>query len=206
MSSYYKHIISVFSLLFITSCSTTPKFNHQPLVSHYTLENRIPFLTTINNWQIKGKIAFIDKQDRKSASLFWQNSPNSHTEQLTLTTFLGINVLDVSLANNIYTINVDQNTYQHTNIDTVLSSLTGYQLPTNALKSWIKAIPFHSNDTVINNKSTQLPDSISSLYGNKVWRVIYHEYTIVKGVPLPKRITLKQNNLIIKIIINQWQF
>ncbi|GHE85135.1 outer-membrane lipoprotein LolB [Thalassotalea profundi] len=183
-----------------------PKLNQQSLPTNYSLENRVDYLTTINNWQINGKIAFLDDKERKSATLFWQNNPNKNTEQLSLTTYLGINVLEVNLAEGIYTIEVDGNSYQNSNIDHILMSLTGYQLPSQALKSWIKAIPFSVNDKITYHSKTQLPESIIGSYNNQTWDILYKEYINVNNIPLPKQLTIKQDQLTIKIVINQWMF
>lgn len=196
----------LFFLLLIASCSTKPEFNQQSLPTNYNLENRISYLTTINNWQINGKIAFIEGKDKKSATLFWQNNPKNQTEQLNLTTYLGINVLEVNLSDGVYTIDVDKNTYQDKDIDHILQSLTGYHLPSKALKSWIKAIPFTKNDKVIYHKETHLPVSITSHYGDTTWNISYNDYSKVNDIPLPRRLTVKQNNLTIKIVVNQWIF
>lgn len=206
IASYFYKIVILFIALLITSCTTTPTLNKQPISANYTLKNRNAFLTTVNNWQINGKIAFINGKERKSANIFWQNNPVTALEQLNLTTYLGINVLDVTLSDNIYTVNVDNNSYQHTDIDYILQSLTGYQLPSQALKSWIKAIPFHSSDKVTLHQETQLPLSITSYYNDKTWQIRYQNYSEIKGIPLPKRLTIKQQDLTIKLVINQWQF
>ncbi|XQW86147.1 lipoprotein insertase outer membrane protein LolB [Thalassotalea piscium] len=196
----------IIMVLLISSCSSTPDNNNASLGTNYTLKNRTSFLTTINNWQVKGKIAFIEGKEKKSASLFWQNHPRNQSEQLKLTTYLGINVLDVNLNNGIYTVNVDKKTYKDTDIDYILYSLSGFHLPSKALKSWIKAIPFTKDDKIQYDSETQLPVSITSHYANTTWKIRYNEYDNVNTVPLPKRLTIKQNNLTIKIIINQWTF
>lgn len=206
ISSYVVKVTALFFLMLIASCSTKPEFNNQSLPTNYSLENRTSYLTNINNWQINGKIAFIEGKERKSATLFWQNNPKNQTEQLNLTTYLGLKVLEVNLSDDTYTINVDKNIYQDTDIDHILQSLTGYHLPSKALKSWIKAIPFAKSDKVKYHKETHLPVSITSFYGDTSWNIIYNEYSLVNNIPLPKRLTVKQNNLTIKIIINQWMF
>ncbi|MBB6544137.1 lipoprotein insertase outer membrane protein LolB [Thalassotalea piscium] len=199
-----KSTILLLLLLLVVSCSTKPTFDHQSLPTNYSPENRLLFLTAIKNWQISGKIAFIEGKEKKSATLFWQNNPKSQSEQLNLTTYLGINVLDVSFNGDIYTIRVEDKIYRHSDIDYILQSLSGYYLPSQALKQWIKALPFNSDDDIVYHKDTQLPVSINSYYDNKVWKILYSEYTRVNGIPLPKRLTIKQNNLTIKLIINQW--
>ena len=206
ISLFASKLTTLFFLLLLSSCSSKPPLNTQPFTTNYSLENRIKYLTTIKNWQIKGKIAFLDDNERKSASLFWQNNPINHTEQLNLTTYLGINVLEVNLNKHIYTVKVDGQSYQDTNIDYILRSLTGYQLPSQALKSWIKAIPFSASDKIIYHKETQLPASMTSSYSDKIWNIYYKGYMNVNNIPLPKQLTIKQNNLTIKIVINQWTF
>ncbi|WP_448567466.1 lipoprotein insertase outer membrane protein LolB [Thalassotalea ganghwensis] len=189
----------------LSACSSQPTISQNAPLPHYSKDNRLPYLKALNSWQINGRIAFIDRKERNSATIFWRLNQANATEQLNLTTFLGINVLSVNLKNDLYQVDVDDKTYRSKNVDDILLTLTGYQLPANALKHWVKGITFDDNDTLIMNEKTQLPLSISSTYNNQTWNIVYQSFINVNGIDLPHRLTIKQGNFTIKLAISQWQ-
>lgn len=199
-----KLVICCALAMIFTACSSKSSIdNNQPNIS-YSKNNRSTYLKQLQNWQINGKIAFINGKERDSANLYWLNDTEKGVEELNLTTFLGIKVLQASLNNGIYRIEVDGEQYQHTNIDYMISALTGYQLPSSALKYWLKALPYQNSDVIEYNNQTQLPETITGIYDFKTWQISYQNYRKVQHLDLPHQLTIKQQDITIKISIHQW--
>ncbi|WP_252730724.1 lipoprotein insertase outer membrane protein LolB [Colwellia sp. E2M01] len=188
---------------FISGCSHTPD-KKTPVTIEQTPQQRAMQLAQLQQWQVTGKIAFIEKTARNSASLFWQVNEQKQYQQLNLTTYLGINILQLESDANNHEIQVDGKTYQGTNLEALIYSITGLTLPTKALTYWLKGITYQNTDNIIYDEITLLPESLSSEYNNEVWQVSYANYQSIKGYSLATTFSIKKDDLLIKIIINDW--
>ncbi len=190
----------------LSACTTTQPIND--IKPSYTSDiiKREKTLAQLTTWQVKGKIAFINSVERKSASLFWNKSNTN--QQLNLTTYLGINVLKLTSADSMHTIEVDGESYQDENLDSLIESLVDMRFPTEALSYWIKAIPYNNNDSFTFSPESQLPKTLTSQYNGYHWLIQYSSYqTIQKGdttITLPNKIKITSADLTINIAINDW--
>lgn len=201
-------LFTLFSIvIFITGCSSTPSQTSTNGESVTNIQKRAELLSEITSWKIKGKIAFITPEERNSASLFWDNFING--QKLNLTTYLGINVLQLHSLNNVHTIELEGEKYTDTNLNNLITSLTNLTLPTEALTHWIKAIPYLDDDDIKYSKN-QLPLSLTSLYNNREWLITYSSYKPAlildqqTYVQLPYKIKVKSEDLTINIVIKNW--
>ena len=196
-------LLSVF--IVITGCTTTAPNTTTQTNAPIDIKNRNTLLTQLVDWKINGKIAFITPTERNSASLYWLKSESS--QQLNLTTYLGINVLQLNSINNTHTIELDGNEYTGTDLDYLIYSLTDLTLPTEALTFWIKALPYLPSDT-LTLTANNLPKTLTSIYNNRTWTVSYNAYHKIKTtssyVNLPHKIKVKSNDLTINIAIKKW--
>ena len=111
MNSQCKHfLIMLISSLLILGCSTTRLVPEEKLNIKQSIEQRNQQLLTLNKWQLKGKIAFLQTNKRESASINWK--VNNDNQQLNLSTYLGISVLKLTSNNDLHTINLDGKKYQ----------------------------------------------------------------------------------------------
>ena len=192
-------------IFFFSGCSS---IQHTPPLltdKHQSKAQRIAQLRALKNWQIKGKLAFIQKKQRESATLFWQFNEPMQSQKLNLTTYLGINVLSLTSKAQLHTIEVDNEIHQGNNLEALIYSLTQYNLPITAIHSWIKGLPFSTSDEIIYQENAPLPKTLQSHYNNQRWIINYSHYKEVSGVLLAHSLTIRQNDLLIKIKINKWK-
>lgn len=190
-------------LIALSGCTAKPSVPYQSTTVQ-TPEQRIVQMDQVNHWKITGKIAFIDKESRNSASLSWSVNEQNNSQQLNLTTYMGINVLSLKSFDNLHTIEVDGKTYKGTNLEQLIRDITGFTLPTTALTYWLKGLPFHAEDEIIYKEDTQLPLSLSSHYNNERWEVIYVKYQSFNNFLLATKFTIKKGDFMIKIAISRW--
>lgn len=188
--------------LFLSACSTIPK-DQSSQFTQPQLMQRVQKLQNLTKWQVRGKIAFIQASKRESASVFWQVNESDSQQELKLTTYLGINVLNLSQANGEVVLEVEGKDYKSNDVDSLIYQLTGLNLPTKALHSWIKALPYSIQDQVIFNANA-LPQSITSSYLQQEWQIQYQAYRQVDEYLLPNKMTIKQGDTTIKLAISQW--
>jgi len=206
----------LFANLFLTGCVSNPKNEHVQVT--YDIEERSERLLATEKWQLRGKIAFIqkaiylgDKEKRESASIAWQVNEKTQTQELNLTTYLGINMLNLKSIKNKHVIKVDGKEYRSADLPQLINSLTGLTLPTKALTYWLKGLPYENNDQLIIDEKTKLPKSISSNYHNTLWQINYYNYQKFNGLNfnnlnMATKFTIKKNDLLIKIAVNKWIF
>ncbi len=207
------------SLFLITStvlsgCATKPNMALNNNTQTVTLEQRANHLLQNEKWQLKGKIAFIQqiknnkgiKDKRESASIIWQVNEKEKTQELNLTSFLGMNVLHLKSNQNHHLIKVDGKEYRGTNLSQLVYSLTGLTLPAKALTFWLKGLPYQTGDTLQLDEKTQLPKSLSSDYHHAQWQINYSNYQSFNGVAMATKFTIKKEDLLIKVAVNSWSF
>lgn len=189
--------------LFISGCSLI-KDDVSLSPSEQTTQQRTKQLEQLTQWKITGKIAFIEEDNRNSASLSWLVDEEKNTQQLNLTTYLGINVLQLNSQKNLHTIKADGKTYQGEDLQELVRSITNLTIPTEAMMHWLKGIAFKESDNINYHPTSNLPLTLSSYYNNEVWQISYANYQLINGYNLATKFTIKKEGLLIKIAINDW--
>lgn len=188
--------------LYLSGCSSVVK--EGITVTKETPQQRVAKLSQLQHWKIKGKIAFIEKDARNSATLLWQVNESQQSQQLNLTSYLGINVLQLTSEKSVHTLKTDGEVYQGNNLQDLIRSITGLTLPTQALTSWIKGVPYQATDSISFQETTQLPQTLTSKYNDEFWQVTYANYQHINGFNLATRFSIKKGDLVIKISVNEW--
>ncbi len=187
----------------LSGCSSTNSPPLLPIIKQSQSE-RILGLTAMPYWKIKGKIAFLESGSRNSANLVWQINNDQNSQRLNLTSYLGISVLKLESNNNLHTLTVDGNIHKSDDLNGLIYSLTGLTLPTNALQFWLKGLTYQQSDVVIYNDITDLPETLLSQYQSQTWQVKYRDYRQFGQFSLPTKISIYQDALVIKVVINHW--
>lgn len=202
----HKNFVFIIFLLTVLSACTSikdvPIDNNQLTQS---IEYRNEQLLKLNTWTIAGKIAFINSKERQSATLHWQKDQNTHSESLNLSTVFGINVLELKREKSNFSLEVDGETYQTQDLDNLIYQLTGLNLPTRAMSHWLKGIAYLPSDHIQYHDTTQLPTMLTSNYNNRSWQINYSKYHHIGPFQLAKQLTIRQDDLRIKIVIHSWQ-
>ena len=193
-----------FFIIFINACSSNIKKSPSIPLKTHSIEYRIEQVKQLDIWQITGKVAFIEKDKRQSATLFWQNNQKVRSQKLTLSTYLGINVLSLTSKNGLHTVEVDGESYQSVDLEKLIYSLSGLTLPAEALQYWLKGISYLPSDVIEYDHHSNLPKQLTSQYNGLTWQIIYDDYQSIKSFQLAKKLTIQQDDLLIKIRLNQW--
>lgn len=197
--------------ILLSGCTSKPSPSPQDTIQAVTPEQRTVKLLNHKQWRLRGKIAFIEKTPnrkgkRESASINWQVNETKQTQELNLTSYLGISVLHLASKKNQHVIKVDGKEYQGSNLTQLIHSLTGLTLPTKALTYWLKGLPYHASDTLKINPKTQLPLSISSYYNHSLWTINFSKYQKFNGIKMATKFTIEKDNLLIKVAVKKWSF
>lgn len=194
------YLVGLFILIFIAGCAPTSTLEQVQWQQHQAR------LTQLHRFQLSGKLAYLAPDQRQSLTLFWQNSPEE--AQLQLTHFLGKRILEVTRnEEGVSAITQDNRYYTAANEQSLIQNLTGLHLPFNELKHWILGLPSQADHYQLNELNTlaQLTKTVS----NQLWQVTFDEYQSITWqdhpLLLPKKLTLQQGDLVLKLSIAQWK-
>jgi len=191
-------------LAFLSGCSSLEHNQQAEIVTHEAQIERNKKLIALKNWKIKGKMAIITPGERQSATLNWHYQGDKNNQVLNLTTILGIQVFNLESVNGMHIVEVSGERYQSPDLNKILTSLTGFTLPTQAMTFWLKGLPYLNTDVISYNNITDLPETLTSYYDEKKWQVKYSRYRQILEYQLATIFTIKQDDLVIKINVHQW--
>lgn len=160
-------------------------------------------LESLNEYQARGKFAYIDTNKTTSANFAWYQR-NQNEYRLLLTTPFGNRVVELNVVPNLTQLTDDKNQI-HINSDAqaLIYELTGMQIPLNNLRQWLIGLPGESTDYRLdkNYRLSQLNFAENGLQ----WQVKYLNYSDKTQPELPSDIELAQNGHRIKIRISNWE-
>ena len=192
-----------FFLIFLSGCSSLLN-NHQQITEHQNITERTKKLEALSDWKINGNWGLISPKERHSLTLNWLYQGERKRQTLNLTAVLGVQIFNLESVNGMHVINVDGQRYQSPDLNVLLSSLTGFTLPTQAMSFWLKGLPYLNSDKITYNVETQLPNTLTSFHDGKKWLLKYGAYQQVGQYQLATKFTIKQEDLTIKINVHQW--
>ena len=198
---HLRHLIAIGCLALLSGCAG--------LTSHETLSGQgnpaqwkqhKEQLSSIDGWQIDGKVGVRAPKDSGSGTLFWLQRQDYFDIRLAgpmgrgaarLTGRPGAVSLDAA----------NQGQFQAESAEALLQQQLGWSLPVAHLFWWIRGLPAEDS------KSRLTLDSESRLakLEQDDWQVEYLSYVQQNGYWLPERMKLHGANLDITLVIKDWQ-
>ena len=179
-------------IILSSGCSITPDLSQLDDISHPK---------QIVNFQMLGKIAVKTPYETKSASLFWQqNNSNYH---LQLSTYLGIQVAEISGNKHKIKISADGEKYQSNDPEGLILSKIGWQIPIADLSNWIKGL--HKGVVISKHPDGSAKKVLIRTSPTQEWVVDYLSYEKLHKVKLPSKIKCKHLDNTIILQINEWK-
>lgn len=190
-------ILFLLLVLFMAGCSQTPKEQ----IDQVAIDHR-QILAQLNDWKIKGRLAFKSDQDKFSANLNWHQQ--QHDFSIRLSSLLGTTLMRLTATSGLVTLEADDKEYQDTDATRLLFNVSGLLIPIDNLKQWVKGLDSQAKHSLRNANGTlaQLTAYSTSALS---WQVNYADYRTVGEHVLPHLLTLKHQDILIKMKINQWE-
>jgi outer membrane lipoprotein LolB len=228
VQAFPKFCMITFILFVMQACATKSTLDDQALIQ---LNSN---LAALDNWKLKGRIAWITSSDRKSAYVNWQQ--RGQEMEFKLTNLLGINLATLNYNNTLATLQADGKTYSDPSASYLIYQITGWDVPILPLGSWIKgaastdgreyyglANNFNLQDKTNNTKLTApkrqlitrfenglIKQLIPKCSGCDAWQIDYQDYQNATlnniNYQLPTNISLTniRTQAIIKIRVSEW--
>jgi outer membrane lipoprotein LolB len=160
-------------------------------------------LADFTHWQINGRMAFKNPQEKFSANLFWQQ--NDDTYQLKLGTMFGISLLAMQGDAQSVELEADDQHYQDTDASHLIWRITGWDIPVSHFNRWIKGLT-RPEDQALYSEQGWLSQLIPGCTTCDGWQIDYTNYQRVDNLWLPHHVELTHRVLHNQIVIriNKW--
>lgn len=176
-------------IVFILSgCSTVPV---EP-EAHYSRLAR-EHLYQLEQWSFDGRLALTGKNDSWSASINWGHKPDD--EKIKLSGPLGQGATVIQLSDGVVTIDRGDGQIQSsTQPEAFINQQLGMFVPVRSLRYWVVGLPEPSVAFV------ETPTG----FRQAGWLVEYKQMQPVDAQSMPRKITITNEQVKLKLIIDQW--
>ncbi|WP_394147593.1 lipoprotein insertase outer membrane protein LolB [Shewanella atlantica] len=195
--SYLTKIPLIWVLLSVTllsACSITPPEN--------LLSVEVDDVSEAKAWEMQGKLAVRTDKDKFSTNLYWLHTGDKN--ELRLTTMLGTTVLSLTTVEGKARLEVDGKVYQDRDAQRLLTKVTGWAIPVDALPLWITG-QLSDDDELLMQDGRQRPKKLTTIKDPRPWEVEFISWQQQSGAELPRLLELKREELRLKLQISHWQ-
>ncbi len=157
-------------------------------------------ISTVDGWQISGKIGIQAPQDSGSGTLFWLQRQDYF--DIRLSGPLGRGATRLTGRPEAVALEVaGQGRYEADSPEALVESQLGWQLPVSNLLWWVRGLPAPDSRSRIQLDA----DGRLARLQQDGWDVEYLGYSEEDGYSLPSRIKLAGRDLKITLVVKDWQ-
>lgn len=188
--------------LYLTGCATNvtqPKLatTLKPSVLHM---QHMEAIGNIQQFSLKGRLGVITKPKSFSASLAWQHNPE--LDNVDIYSPLGGKVANITKTPDQVTLTEnEEKVISEKDVESLTENTLGFKLPLSGLSFWALGKP--SNEGIVNLMTWDDNGRVNLLHQNG-WVIEYNTYTTNGDVTLPNKVTLKNDQITIKLIVDKW--
>jgi outer membrane lipoprotein LolB len=189
-------VACISGFLFLSGCASVPLV---PITTASSNANQ----QAITQYQLAGRVSVAQGENGYFGNLLWKRNSDKH--EIEILSPLGQVIARLYKNNGNYTLTTaDQRVMQSTNSEQLMRDALGFSLPVGGLEHWVlgRASPNSAYDA---KKSAD--GRIETLLQDG-WNIVYAEYiqptNAVAGVGVPRKITLRRADLIIKLVMDSW--
>lgn len=188
--------------LYLSGCATTvtqpkPAATLKPSVLHLQHMEQIGH---IQQFALKGRLGVITNPKSFSASLAWQHNPE--LDNVDIYSPLGGKVANITKTPEQVTLTDNQEkVISEKDAETLTENTLGFRLPLSGLSFWALGRP--SNEGIVNLMTWDENGRVNSLQQSG-WAIEYSNYTANGQYNLPHKVTLKNDQITIKLIVDKW--
>lgn len=200
-------ILPLVLLLALAGCSSTQKKSEVPApapkagAQEKTWRSRQAQLAAAPNWQAEGRMAATRGEKGGNASFVWQQRGEGYKIKLYGPFGSGA----VHITGNSKYAEVQESSGKITKAkspEALLHKIAGWQVPIEGLRYWLRGMPSPDNKNFIQKMDAQGQLTYLQQDG---WQVRYEDYTAQGSLPLPSKLHLQNNDVRVKMIINNWK-
>jgi len=182
----------------ITHTQTTQPTNTAP--PHVLHKQHMENIANVKQFSLKGRLGITTAPKNYSARLAWQHMPEK--DNIDIYSPIGGKVANIVKTSKQVTLTDNGNEMTTAqDAESLTEKTIGFRLPLTGLSSWILGKP--SDTGLVNVVTWGVNGRINTLQQNG-WDIKYKDYTDNAGYFLPKKVTLRSDEMTIKLIIEKW--
>jgi len=175
-------------VLMLSACTTAPVVQE----IHYSKTAR-EHLYKLERWTFEGRLALTGKKDSWQASINWGHRPDD--EKIKLSGPLGQGATIIQLTGDLVTIDRgDDQVESSTNPEEFINKQLGMFVPVHSLRYWVVGLPEPTSAFV------ETPTG----FKQAGWFIEYKQMQPVDDQSMPRKITVTNDQVKLKLIIDQW--
>lgn len=189
-------LVLIFGMVLLAGCKSLPVAVPLPTEPW---EVRRAALQARDNFDLSGRIAVAAAQEGFNAKLRWEQS--GARSQLALDGPLGVGGVRItSDGRDLSVVNSRGEQLDSEAARREIEARLGFEPPLGSLRYWVLGVPDPSHPA-----DEQLDESrrLASL-SQDGWHVEYGGYTDVRGQALPSKVTLKRENVRVRLVVDGW--
>jgi len=184
-----KCVVVLLSVLMLLACSPE-KIKEEP----YSKKPK-EALYGLNTWAFVGRLALKSKTESWQASIGWQHSIDE--ENIKLSGPLGQGAMSIRLANNqVFIDRGDGEIISSNHPEQFIYQQIGMVVPVCSLKYWVLGLPEPNLSSI----------TTANGFEQAEWIIEYEQIQVVNGYKIPRKIIATNEELKLKLVIDQWIF
>ncbi|MCH9799323.1 MAG: lipoprotein insertase outer membrane protein LolB [Betaproteobacteria bacterium] len=163
-------------------------------------EHHMVLIDNIEQFALTGRLGVMTNPKGFSGRVAWQHTPDK--DNIDVFSPLGGKVANIIKTNEeVVLTNSKDEHIAAPDTETLTEETLGFRLPLNGLSYWALGRP--SNTGLVEYVTWDENGRINQLKQND-WDIQYLDYEVNEGYFLPKKIVLRTDELIIKLIVEKW--
>ncbi|MDP2904237.1 MAG: lipoprotein insertase outer membrane protein LolB [Methylovulum sp.] len=183
-------LVCVGSIFLLSGCATFQK----ETVGPYSRTSLLQFYK-LTQWTFGGRVAITGQKDSWWANISWEH--NADKDLIRLSGPLGQGATVIRLTGDMVTVDRGNGDVQSSvQPDVFVSQQVGITVPVQSLRYWVLGLP----------EPTQVFEENGSGFKQSGWQVEYKQMQPVDNQAMPRKITVMNEQVKLKLIIDQWAF
>lgn len=185
--------------LFLTACAVRPPEPEPDVSSQALFEERVNRLLAVDHWRTGGRAGFNTPDDNATVSMNWRQAGDRWV--LDLRGPFGSGSLRMQGGDGGVVLRSSDGTVEQAeDAQELLYRSTGYDLPVEVLRDWLRGIPSTDFDARVQLDDLGRLTELEQLG----WRIQYTAWTLVDGVYLPVRVFMDGPGINIRAALREW--
>ena len=153
----------------------------------------------LDRWAFNGRVSLTREEAGWHAALAWHEYAGEY--DLRVTGPLGQGAFELSgNAAGVKLVDADSRTYTARDADALLRHVTGWTLPVTGMHYWVRGLAVPGVEARVEQDAAGLVSRLDQ----SGWVIRYDRYQPVDGVMLPGRLRMEQDNVSVRLVIDEW--
>lgn len=189
----------------MSGCASLFKTSHDAKLSpqqQFVLQQRQQALAGVTDWNFKGRLSIKTASDAWTGKVRWRQTGKEFRLHFSSPTGQGAVQLMSNPQFGVEMRTAKGDVQYSEDAETLLYDHTGWRLPVSGLRSWITGLPDGGRE--ISRLLFDDEGRVDTLTQYQ-WRIDYLQYKQVNDYSLPRKISLHNDKLDLRIVIDQWE-